>query len=129
MIQGTTAHFRFTLPCSYQEVTSAKITFWQEYNDGPSTDRPLPIVKVLAQCTTSENPNEICVSLTPEETSRFTVIRKAYTQMSATTIEGSVIANVPQELTVYPLYENDVPDDIVPTPGYDGIVFLDGGNI
>jgi hypothetical protein len=129
MIRGTTAHFRFALPCSCADVQAATITFWQEFNNGPAPQRPLPIVKVLAQCTMSYSTNEICVTLTPEETARFVDTRKAYAQMTSTTIEGSRVASLPHELTVYPIHSSAESDEVIPTPGYDGIIFLDGGEL
>jgi hypothetical protein len=129
MIIGTTAHFKFKLPCSCADVQAATITFWQEFNSGPTQHRPLPIVKILEQCSMSYDTNEICVTLTPEETARFVEDRKAYAQITSTTIEGSRIGSLPYDLVVYPNYSNTDSDYISPTPGYTGIIFLDGGEL
>ena len=127
MIRGTNAQFIFKLPYNYTELANAKIVFWQPYNSGPSTARPLPIVKVLQQCSQSTMPNELCVSLNQEETLRFSEKDKAYTQLRATTKEGIPIASKKHEITVYPIYDDSIlEEEILPTPGYDGWIFLDG---
>lgn len=130
MIRGTNAQFKFKLPYNYAELSMVKITFWQPENNGPSANRPLPIIKVLDQCTPSKIPNELCVTLNQEETLRFEEERKAYVQLRATTIEGIPIASKQQMITVYPVYDDSVlDDDILPSPSYDGWVFLDGSTI
>jgi hypothetical protein len=126
MVRGTTAYFKFILPYDYDELASAQITFWQPYNVGPSKDKRLPIVKLLNQCAPSNVSNELLVSLNPEETFRFSEERKAYAQITGTTIEGNRFGRKPKEITVYPIGSNSV-DDVLPTPNDDGWVILDGG--
>lgn len=130
MIRGTTAYFKFILPYDYDQLASAKIVFWQEHNNGPTESRPLPITKVLEHCAPTNVSNELTVSLTPEETLRFSDKRKAYVQLTATPIEGSRFGSQQQEITVYPVYDGDIGDDIpVPPPDDGGWVILDGERI
>ena len=126
MTRGTTAYFKFIMP--YPHLQSAKVVFWQNYNNGPSDSRPLPITKVLAQC--SQNDYELRVSLTPEETLRFSDKRRAYVQLMATSSDGLRFASRQQMFTVYPVRDEDTGDDnVLPTPDNSGLVILDGGQI
>lgn len=131
MIRGTNAQFKFNLPYQYSDLEVVQIVFWQPENNGPSIDRPLPITKILAQCSPSEeNPYQLSVTLNQEETLRFSEDRKAFVQLRATTYDGIPIANKKQSITVYPVYDDSIlDDDILPTPDYDGWVFLDAGTI
>lgn len=130
MIRGTTAQFKFRLPYNCSELESAKIVFWQTGNAGPSANRPLPITKILDHCALTEVPNELCVTLTQEETLRFVDDRKAYTQLRAVTHEGVSIASKVQLITVYPVYDDTIiGDNFIPTPDYDGLVILDGETV
>ena len=130
MIRGTNAQFIFQLPYDYTELEIAKITFWQPGNNGPSENRPLPIVKVLGQCCGTNNPKELSVTLNQEETLRFVDDHKAYVQLRATTLEGIPIASKERLITVYPVYDDSILDDnILPSPSYDNLIYLDGKNI
>lgn len=130
MIRGTNAQFKFQLPYNYSELEKVKITFWQNDNDGPSLDRPLPIIKVLAQCSQTALPNEISVTLNQEETLRFVDDIKAYVQLRAMTIDGIPIASKESQITVYPIYDDSIlGDEILPTPEPSGWVILDGDTI
>ena len=125
MIRGTSAKFKFTLPCDFSELESAKIVFWQKDNSGPDESRPLPIIKILDQCEQSINTNELYISLNQEETLRFTDDEKAYVQLVVETTYGKHIASREEMITVYPIYDDEIlDDDILPTPGYnpDGTV-------
>ena len=127
MIRGTNAQFKFKLPYNYSELANVKITFWQTHNNGPDETRPLPIVKILAQCSQSDIPNELCVTLNQEETLRFDDRYKGYTQLRGPTIDGIPIASRDKTFTVYPVYDDSIlGDDIIPTPSYDGVIILDG---
>lgn len=126
MIRGTNAQFKFKLPYNFSELKTVKITFWQDGNNGPGSNRPLPIIKVLDQCSQSDMPNELCVTLNQEETLRFVDDRKAYAQLRAMTIDGIPIASKEKMITVYPVYDDSLlEDEILPTPEYDGWIFLD----
>lgn len=132
MVRGTTAQFRFKLPYDVYDISMIKITFWQEGYNGPDTTRPLPIVKVLEQCSQSNRPNELIVKLNKEETLRFTDERKAYVQLQGKTISQTAFASKKVAITVYPVYDDSIlDDDIVPTPVPDenGVVILDGAVI
>jgi len=130
MIRGTNAEFRFKLPYDYDEIAAVQIVFWQDNNDGPSKDRPLPIYKAKSQCLKGDTPNILCVILHQEETLRFTEKRKAKVQLRATTTTGTPIACKERLITVYPVYDDSVLDDVIPTtPSYDGLIILDGQNI
>lgn len=127
MIRGTTAQFKFNLPYNFSDIRLAKITFWQSGNCGPATDRPLPIVKTLNQCSSSNIPNELCVTLTQEETLRFSDKTKAYVQLRAESIDGNAFASKQEQLTVYPVYDDSILDGIItPTPSDNGYIILDG---
>ena len=130
MVRGTTAYFKFIMPYNYSQLASAKVVFWQNHNNGPSVSRPLPITKTLAQCQPTSKENELAVSLTPEETLRFSDKRKAYVQLRALTIDGIPVASMKRQLTVYPIYDDSIlGEEILPTPGYDGWVLLDGSTV
>lgn len=130
MIRGTNAQFKFVLPYTYDELATVRIVFWQTDNNGPSRDRPLPIIKTLEYCSRTNNPNEISVTLNQEETLRFVDERKAQVQLWSETKEGVPFASKTQLITVYPIYDDSILDDnILPTPDLDGWVILDGSTI
>ena len=131
MIRGTNAEFRFALPYNFEtEVKIIKIAFWQDGNDGPASNRPLPIIKIKEQCDVGSSPNEVCITLNQEETLRFTEKRKAKVQLRGTTTTGIPFASPIKYIAVYPLQDDSILDDeILPTPGIDGFIYLDGGNI
>jgi hypothetical protein len=131
MVRGTNAEFRWKLPYDFSELTLVEITFWQDNNSGPSSSRPLPIIKVRSQCHRGDKPNELSVTLNQEETLRFTEKRKAKVQLRAKTTTGVPFASKVQLITVYPIYNDSVLDDtILPTPpSEDELILLDGQNI
>lgn len=133
MIRGTTAQFKFKLPYNISDLDMVKITFWQNGYSGPDTSRPLPIVKILEQCSQS-NVDELLVILNKEETLRFLDDRKAYVQIQAKTLDGTAFASKQEIITVYPVYDDSVLDDEyiptpTPTPNPDGVIILDGSTI
>ena len=131
MIRGTTAQFKFKLPYRNDDLLWATIKFWQLCNTG-TTDAPLPITKTLSHCSTSDDDRkELCVSLTAEETTRFSEKSKARVQIRAQHINGTVIASRQQLITVYPINDDIVDDDVV-SPGAEeqnGLIIFDGGAI
>ena len=131
MIRGTTQDFKFKMPYDYDDVPLITIVFWQKNNNGPEESRPLPITKYHDDCMVSENNNkEITVTLLPEETARFLDDRKAYVQLTGTTASGIRFGNSPpREITVYPIHNDSVLGDIVPSSESNGFMVLDGGNI
>lgn len=130
MIRGGNVEFRFGLPCNFDDLVTAQIYFWQDGYNGPSNDRPLPILKILEQCRKGSKPTELSVILHQEETLRFTDKRKARAQLRAVTNEGTPIISLEQLFTVYPSYDDAVLDEEVwPTPDYNGWVILDGESV
>lgn len=131
MIRGTNAEFKFDLPCLFVELSVARITFWQDGNNGPSSDRPLPITKGLQWCKMGEKPNELRVVLNQEETMRFTEKRKAKVQLRAITNKDEPVTSLIQLITVYPIYDETILDgDIdMPAPDANGWIVLDGQTI
>lgn len=128
MIRGADAQFKFNIPCTCDELDYVTISFWQKENNGPSKDRPLPIIKVLPQCF-KDSDNRLSVVLDREETLRFSDKRKANVQLRATMKNGVTFASKPQIITVYPIHDESLLDDLViPSPKHD-YVFLDGQNI
>lgn len=131
MIKGTTAQFRFKLPCNFGEIQTLKITFWQNGYYGPSENRVLPIIKTQEHCSVLHTDKDVSVKLSVEETLRFTEFRKAYVQLQAIALDGTGYATKEIPITVYPIKDDSyVGDDIVPpTTDYDGVVILDGLSI
>ena len=127
MIRGTDAEFKFNMPCSCSDIASITISFWQPENSGPSTDRPLPIIKVLQQCLITEQ-NQLSVVLDREETLRFSDKRKAFVQFRATMKNGVTFASKKKMITVYPINDESLIDNTLPTPTHD-YVLLDGQNV
>ena len=130
MIRGTNAEYRFNLPYNFSDLDIVKITFWQDGNNGPASDRPLPIVKILEQCCQGGTERQLSVTLNQEETLRFTDTRKAKVQLRASTKAGIPIASKEQLITVYPVKDDSILDDaILPTPTPDGWIYLDGEDV
>ena len=130
MIRGTTNVFKFKLPCSCSDVKSVKIIFLQDGNKGPSADRPLPITKVLGQCSLVEEKKEIVVILNQEESLRFSDTKRGKVQIRIYTHAGTCFGSKSTLFPVYPLDDDSIlGDEVLPTPGYDGFVILDGESI
>lgn len=124
MIRGTTAQFNFKLPYTKEDLAWATIKFWQPNN----SNTLLPVIKQLADCSNSSDPNKLCVSLTSEETSRFSDKHKARVQLIAQhASSGTVFGTKPELISVYPM-----PDDIIidqpdiPPATEDGLIIFDG---
>lgn len=130
MIRGGSCEFRFDLPYDFSDLDSAQIKFWQDNYNGPSSSRPLPILKILEQCNRGSKSTELCVTLNREETLRFTDKRKGRVQLSGLTKTGIPIMSKERLFTVYPSFNDDVlDDDVQPTPDYGGWIRLDGGRV
>ena len=130
MIRGTTAQYRFKLPCTKEELLWATITVGQRGNEG-TTEAPLPIIKKLVNCPMPNESKELCISLDATETMRFSEKIKAYVQFRAQRKDGSVFGNKTRYYTVYPMSDEilDADDPIIPTPNNDGYIVLDGQTI
>lgn len=130
MVRGASAEFRFELTCNFDELAVVDVAFWQNGNYGPASNRPLPIHKVLAQCEQGSHAKQLKVVLNQEETLRFSDKRKACAQMRGKTKGGTPIASLEHMVVVYPVKNDSVLDDeVLPTPSWDGFVYLDGGYI
>ena len=112
MIRGTTAQFKFNLPYTKAELMWVTIKFWQLGN----TSTLLPITKTLEHCDAPDNSKELYVSLTAEETMRFSEKRKANVQLRARANDGTIFGCSPKLITVYPMYGDITGDPTLP-PG------------
>lgn len=126
MIRGTEPKFVFTLPCNFLNVESVDIIFRQDENTGISPYGALPIIKTLQDCEQGDKPNELWVKLTRLETLRFNHNRKAYTQLTGITTTGEPIACKEWVITVYPIHNSSILNQILPPADDDGWVYLDG---
>ena len=127
MIRGTTARFRFDLPCKKGCVEWVTIKFWQ-----PGTSME-PIIKDENWCSGSDDDSVIYVSLDPSETKQFSDKLKAKVQLRGCA-EGAVFGSMPESIIVYPMDDNIIEEDqdqepTVPPPGDDGLIILDGEEI
>jgi hypothetical protein len=124
MIRGTTAQFKFKLPYTKAELTWATIKFWQPGN----MSSLLPITKRLEHCDAPDDSNELCVSLTAEETQRFSEKYKAKLQIRAQhTKSGTVFGSRTQLITVYPMNDEILEEDpTMPSENEEGWVVFDG---
>lgn len=130
MIRGTTAQFKFKIPCMYNDLEWVAIKFWQDGNVG-TPGAPLPIIKPKGYCFPLET-GELCVSLTAEETMRFSDKSKAKVQLAAKKYDGTHFASHQQLITVYPIQDDIImpPEDELPDDETgDGWTLLDGGPI
>lgn len=125
MIRGTTAQFKFILPYAKSECTSIRIKFWQPNN----LSKLLPITRTESDCSTTDNDKELCVSLTAEETARFSDKYKAKVQLRGQT-NGTVFGSRPQLITVYPMLDDIIVEDpTIPPENAEGWVVLDGATV
>ena len=124
MIRGTTAQFKFKLPCRVDELTLAKMTFWQPSNNSFNK----PIVRMKDQCSASDtDPYCLCVSLTSEETMRFSDKFKARVQIRGQ-YGDTTFASRQQLITVYPINDEVIEPDF-PDSDEEGWIILDGKKI
>lgn len=128
MIRGTTTQFKFKLPYKKNELNWATMKFWQPGNNG-TIDASLPITKRLQHCTAPEDSYELCVTLTAEETLRFSDKVKAKAQLRAQTNDGAVFASHQQEITVYPINDDIITDDPSMPAEEEGWIILDGETV
>ena len=126
MIRGTTAQFKFKLPYPKDELEWVTIVFWQ-----PNNPNLMPIYKNKTCCSATDNPNEICVSLTAEETKLFSDKYKAKTQLRARTLLGEPFGCRERLITVYPMNDKilDNNDPTIAIPSTQGWQILDSGDV
>jgi hypothetical protein len=74
---------------------------------------------------------ELCVSLTPDETIRFSEKRKAKVQMRAQhMLSGTIFGSRTQLVTVYPMNDEIIEEDpMMPAENKEGWIILDGETI
>lgn len=127
MIRGTTTQFKFKLPYTKEELEWVRIKFWQPGN----TSTLLPITKALEHCDSSDDSTELCVSLTAEETSRFSEKYKARVQLRGQCVDsGTVFGSRQTLLTVYPMRDDIIEEDpTLPPVNEEGLIVFDGGTI
>lgn len=125
MVRGTTAQFKFKLPYMKSELQLVTIKFWQPGNEG-TPRAPLPIIKKLTHCDAPEDSTELYVSLTAEETSRFSDRLKAKVQLRALHESGTIIGTKQNMITVYPMDDDVLDNDPELPTEQDSWVVLDG---
>lgn len=127
MIRGTTAEFRFKLPYPKDELEWATVKFWQS----PNPSNLLPITKKLEDCDAPNDPKELCVSLTAEETARFLDKYKGTVQLRARHRDsGTVFGSRPQLVSVYPMDDEIIKDNpLLPSENEEGWIVLDGETV
>lgn len=111
MIRGTAAQFKFKLPYSMGEIDWIIIEFWQSHNP----NKLLPIIKTKNECSQTQNKNEISVSLTAEETAKFSDKYKARFQLRAQPVFGAPFGCRERLIPVYSM-SDDIIDDPTVTP-------------
>ena len=127
MIRGTTAQFKFKLPYSKDELDWITITFWQPNNP----DTSLLIKKSKNECSEPVS-REICVSLSADDTAKFSDKYKARVQLRAQPHFGAVFGSKQQIVTVYPMLDDIIEEDTPiepPSPTEEGWVILDGDSV
>jgi hypothetical protein len=127
MIRGTNAQFKFKLPYTKDELSWATIKFWQPGNDTPF----LPITKKLEHCDAPDDSTELCVSLTSEETTRFSEKYKARVQLRAQhAASGTIFGCRPELISVYPMHDGIIEENPeLPAENEEGWVILDGKTV
>ena len=131
MIRGTTAQFNFKLPYKKSDLVWATIKFWQPGHSGVLGE-PWPIKRTLDDCSGTDGDSyELRVSLSANETLRFSSEFKAKVQLRAQNKDGVVFASREQSIAVYPINKDIVTDDdpILPEANNGGWVVLDGESI
>ena len=124
MIRGTTAQFKFKLPCPKSELTSITIKFWQSNNP----HNRLPIMKSLNNCGGSDELPELSVSLSAEETARFSDKYKAKIQLRGA-YNGHIFGSKTILRTVYPMPDDIIGNDPTFPAEDDEWIILDGQEI
>ena len=124
MIRGTTARFKFKLPCNKGQLDSVTIKFWQSNNPNSR----LPILKTLAHCGGLDDVPELYVSLSAEETARFSDKYKAKVQLRAN-YNGTVFGSKTILTSVYPMSDDIMENDPTMPEEDEGWIILDGKEI
>ena len=123
MIRGTTAQFKFKIPYTKEELAWTTIKFWQPNN----LSTLLPITKSLEHCDAPDDSTELYVSLTAEETSRFSEKYKAKVQLRAQCKDGTIFGCPPKLIPVYPMRDDIIDENPeLPPENAEGWVIFDG---
>ena len=101
MIRGTTPTIRYNLPFQSSLIKSAEIVL--AYVD---SNKQVLIVKDKAVCTLEEN--SIQAVLTQEETLQLPAPSQVEIQLRVVTTDGTILATVPQKVSVKRLLKEDV---------------------
>lgn len=129
MIRGTTAQFKFKLPYSKDELEWITIKFWQKGN----INSLFPITKTKTNCSTTDNPKEICVSLSATETAMFSEKYKGMVQLRAQPSLGAPFGSRQQLFTIYPMRDDIIDDDTTIEPDIppteEGWIILNGETV
>ena len=128
MIRGTTAQFKFKVPYPKNELQWVTMKFWQPGNNG-TTEAPLPIIKKKTHCESADNSTDLYVSLTSEETLRFSSKLKARVQLRAQHNSGLVFASKEEVVPVYPMSDDLVQDPVLPGEIDDEWIVFDGQEV
>lgn len=114
MIRGACQQFRFKMPYNFEELKAIRITFWQE-NDNGDEDSVKITKEVLPSPDTESgydwvqyNEKLLWISLDQTETLQFSVDKKAYVQLRASTQDGFVFASHVQAISVYPTKDETI---------------------
>ena len=91
----------------------------------------MPIIKNLNHCDTFDDPTELYVSLTAEETQRFSEKYKAVVQLRAQHgSSGTIFGSRKQLVTVYPMRDDIIEENpTLPAENEEGWVIFDGETI
>ena len=107
LIRGTCQQFKFKTPYLASQIKAAKITFWQENNEG-TENCPLPITKTLTDCVADPESPVLLVTLNQVETLAFSTESKAYAQFRGLTVDDFAFGSKIFPITVYPVKDDTV---------------------
>ena len=127
MIRGTTDLLKFKLPYTKNDLEWITIQVSQPGN--PS--RLLPVTKTKTQCSCEDGSTDLYVSLTAEETARFSDKYKAQVTFRAKhATNGKIFGKPPQLITVYPMSDDILEvNPLMPDANESGWIILDGETI
>lgn len=141
MIRGTTEQFKFQMPYEFGKLCWIEVTFWQPGHSGTEI-APLPFKKVYDKRDGSTRDdgfapegNEltsktVIISLTDEETRRFTDKCKGYVQVMALCDKEDIkFGSKPTTFIVYPAALEDTFDDIGQSAILPKVQILDAGEL
>lgn len=139
MIRGTTASFKFKLPCKLKDVLEARVVFWQDGYSGTLGNKLPKTQKYYNSDFTDPESSELIAILTETDTRAFTDKLKARVQMKAVyqhtddngQVTISTFGSYPQLFTVYPM-DDEIMDGVhgeETVSTNNGYVILSGGDI